>query len=284
MTIEEDKLIEAIAPVPRKIEHVSFSSIKDWKTCGHYFKLTRVDGLPRGSDSIHTAFGKAVHGTLEEVFKQERQGTFDYSKDFTKRFKELLGLLDKEIFVKIAPKDLAEFEKQGKELVEIAYDETLKFFGEFEYVAAEEELFEEIEEYTIDDYQYKGFIDLILRRKSDGMFIIIDWKTSGWGWDAKKKSDTMLSYQLSYYKHFYAKKYKIPPDKFETFFGILKRTGKEGERVEFLRVTSGPKKIQNALKVLTDTVHSIDHSRFFKNKMSCGPSRCPYRHTEHCSR
>ena len=38
----------------------------------------------------------------------------------------------------------------------------------------------------------------------DGRYHIIDWKTCSWGWDAKKRSDKILAYQLVFYKHFFA--------------------------------------------------------------------------------
>mgnify|MGYP003351377892 CR=1 FL=1 len=115
--------------------------------------------------------------------------------------------------------------------------------------------------------------------RSDGTFHIIDWKTCSWGWDAEKKNDKMVTYQLTYYKNFFAKKHNISLDKIETHFGLLKRTAKK-DKVELFKITSGEKKTQNALKLLQECVHNIDHQRFIKNRLSC--SQCAFHKTKHC--
>ena len=120
--------------------------------------------------------------------------------------------------------------------------------------------------------------DLVLKSK-DGKYHIIDWKTCSWGWEPQKKNDAMVTYQLTYYKHFFAKKHGVPVDKIETHFGLLKRTAKK-DKVELFRVSSGEKKVNNALKLLQECVHNVDHERFIKNKLSC--STCSFHRTPHC--
>ena len=160
-------------------DYVSYSSIKDWKFCPYYYKLTRVDGIPSGRDSIHTAFGKAVHSTSENIFKQEKQDSFDYSENFIQNFKKEFDSLPKEIKNNISEKELNDFINQGKELVQLVYPATKTYLGDFSFFSAEESLYEDIVEYQRDDYKYKGFIDLILKT-SDGIYHIIDWKTCSW--------------------------------------------------------------------------------------------------------
>lgn len=259
-------------------DYVSFSSIKDWKFCPHYYKLTRVDGIPSGVESIHTAFGKALHSTSEKIFKQEKQESFDYAKDFENNFIKEISSLTKEIRDSISDKDKNDFLKQGKELAELVYPETFKYLGDFEYISAEENLLEDIVEYQRDDFKFKGFIDLVVRTK-DGIYHIIDWKTCSWGWEQEKKNDTITTYQLTYYKNFFAKKHSISLDKIETHFGLLKRTAKK-DKVEIFRVSNGEKKLNNALKLLQECVHNIDHHRFIKNRLSC--SQCRFHKTINC--
>lgn len=263
----------------KKPDYVSYSSIKDWKFCPQYYKITRIDGVPAGRDSIHTAFGKALHSTLEKVFKQEKEGSFDYAKDFSENFTKEIISLPEEIRKDISEKDLKDFHEQGKELSVLALPAMQEYLGDFEYISAEENIMEDIEEYKIDDYKFKGFIDLILRSKKDNVYHIVDWKTCSWGWETQKKNDAMVTYQLTYYKHFFGKKMNIPADKIETHFGLLKRTAKK-DKVEIFRVTSGDKKVNNALKLLQECVYNVDHDRFVKNKMSC--SKCKFHKTQHC--
>lgn len=262
-----------------KPDYVSYSSIKDWKFCPFYYKLTRLDGIPAGRDSIHTAFGKALHSTLEKVFKQEKEGSFDYKDNFSQNFQKEFSSLSKDISEKISEKDRSDFNEQGRELSELALSAAQEYFGDFEFFSAEENIMEEIEEYKIDDFKFKGFIDLVLKSKKDNKYHIIDWKTCSWGWEPQKKNDAMVTYQLTYYKHFFAKKHKIPVDDIETHFGLLKRTAKK-DKVELFHVTSGEKKVNNALKLLQECVHNVDHDRFVKNRLSC--SKCSFHKTQHC--
>ncbi len=48
----------------------------------------------------------------------------------------------------------------------------------------------------------------------------------------------------------------MDPSNVETHFALLKRTAKKN-RVEFFRVTSGPRKTDNALKLLNVALHNI---------------------------
>ena len=71
----------------------------------------------------------------------------------------------------------------------------------------------------------------------------------------------------------------IDPKNVETHFALLKRTAKKNH-VEFFRVTSGPRKTENALKLLNTALYNIKNKRYIKNRLSCG--RCTFRHTKEC--
>ena len=43
------------------------------------------------------------------------------------------------------------------------------------------------------------------------MYYILDWKTCSWGWRSDKKRDQLTTYQLTLYKHYFAKKHNIDP-------------------------------------------------------------------------
>lgn len=260
-------------------DYVSYSSIKDWKFCPFYYKLTRVDKVASGTESIHTAFGKAVHSTIEEIFLQEKQDSFDYEKRFLENFKKEFSSLPQQIREQISEKDRNDFCEQGKMLATKVLPACLEYFGEFEFVSAEEELLEDIREYEKDDFKFKGYIDLVLKTKSDQKYHIIDWKTCSWGWDAEKRNDSLVTYQLTFYKHYFSNKYKIDPERIETHFGLLKRTAKK-DNVELFRVTSGEKKVNNALKLLKECVYNVDNERFIKNRLSC--SKCQFHKTQYC--
>ena len=116
-------------------------------------------------------------------------------------------------------------------------------------------------------------------KTEDGRHHVIDWKTCSWGWNFHRKTDTMTTYQLSYYKHFYSKMSGIEFDNIDTHFVLMKRTAKK-DIIELVKVGNGTKKVNNALKLLENTAYNVDSENFIKNKLSCG--KCDFHKTEHC--
>ena len=116
----------------------------------------------------------------------------------------------------------------------------------------------------------------------DGKYHIIDWKTCSWGWDARKKADPMITYQLTLYKHFFAQKHNIDPKDIETYFALLKRTAKNNI-VEIFRVTSGSKKTENALNLMNKALYNISNGFHIKNRLACRKDYgCEFYKTDHC--
>jgi len=169
-----------------------------------------------------------------------------------------------------------DMKKQGQEIVPLILPALKKYFGDYDLVACEQEIKSPIEGFP--NYEFHGFIDLIIRT-TDGKYHILDWKTCSWGWDLKKKTSTEVTYQLTFYKHYFCKITGAKPEEVETHFCLLKRTAKE-ERVELFRVTSGEKKVKNALNILNNSVINISRGNYIKNKLSC--TRCEFHRTVHC--
>ena len=253
--------------------HISYSELKDWVHCAFYHKLTRIDKIEGFKGNAFTAFGTAVHSVCEKKLLQE-----DVDDDyFVEQFEECLEKLDDDI--EINQKLVEDMREQGKKLlpeIQAALDD---YFGEYEVLAVELPLFEPIE--GEDHFQFKGYIDAIVGTP-DGKVHIFDWKTCSWGWDARKRSNALVTYQLTLYKHFFAQKMNVNSKDVETHFALLKRTAKKN-RVEFFRVTSGPKKTQNALKLMRTALYNIKKQRYIKNRLSCtGGYGCKFYNTEHC--
>jgi hypothetical protein len=89
----------------------------------------------------------------------------------------------------------------------------------------------------------------------------------------------MRLYQLVYYKHFYSEKYKVDIKDIETYFYLLKRAVKK-EHTEMYKITSGKKRIDNAMLLLEKVVNDIILGKAYKNKKSC--EYCPFSGTVHC--
>ena len=93
----------------------------------------------------------------------------------------------------------------------------------------------------------------------------------------------MTTYQLTLYKYFFAKKHSIDVGDIETHFALMKRTAKKNV-IEIFRVTSGPKKTENALKLLNKALYNIEKNNFVKNRLACTSGYgCEFYKTKFCS-
>ena len=253
--------------------HISFSELKDWVHCAFYHKLTRVDKIDGFTGNEYTAFGSAIHSVCEKkLLNEEIEDDF-----FVKELKKNISELDESH--EINKKLVLDMIGQGKRIIPEIQSALDDYFEEFEVMAVEMPLFEPIKDE--EDYQFKGFIDAVIATP-DGKIHIFDWKTCSWGWNAKKRSEPMVTYQLTLYKHYFCEKMNVDPKDVETHFALLKRTASKN-RVEFFRVTSGPRKTENALKLLNKALYNIKNKRYIKNRLSCtGGYGCKFFNTEHC--
>ena len=253
--------------------HISFSELRNLKQCAFYHKLTYIDKIAGFVGNEYTAFGRAIHDSCEKLLLEGDNGKM-YSFFMKKFEKEIEQLLIKEVDLK---QDLVDqMTSQGENILPYIIPQIQEYFGEFEVISTEEQLMVPLED--VEGYKFKGFIDLVVKTP-DGKYHIIDWKTCSWGWDSRKKAEPMVTYQLTLYKHYFAKKHNIDPKNIETHFALLKRTAKKNN-VEVFRVTSGPKKTENALNLLLKAVYNISQKRFIKNRLAC--KGCEFYKTEHC--
>ena len=256
-------------------KHISYSELKIWSECAFKHKLVYVDKVKKFIGNEFTAFGKALHAVCEftakgELPEEEQNGFFDY--EFLRELKALKGE------VEFRPKLVEEMRSQAKHITPQIFPALAKTFGNYEVFSVEEQLFEPITEFAPENIKLKGFVDLIVKTE-DGKYHVIDWKTCSWGWDAEKRSDKLVTYQLTLYKKYFCAKHKVDPKLVETHFALLKRTAKK-DNVEIFRVTSGPRKTNNATKLLTDALHNLHSGLPIKNRKNC--SKCEFYQTEHC--
>jgi ATP-dependent exoDNAse (exonuclease V) beta subunit len=234
------------------------------------FKLKEIDKVVPKTGSIHTAFGNAVHLICERYLKDNFSEPYEiFLGEFRKRMEEipemkaLLAIPDNR-------KLITEMLSQAKELFPEIVPATQRFFNEFKVLSTECQLMEPMQGTAL---KFKGFVDLVLYTEKEDTFHIIDWKTCSWGWDARKKADKVLGYQLALYKHFFCQMNNIPPEKAETYFALLKRVAKPGKKVEIFRTTSGKVKLKNALEWIDTPVKNIEKGFFPKRSLYC--AQCP---------
>jgi hypothetical protein len=257
--------------------HISFSELKMWAECPWKHNLVYINKIKKFVGNEFTAFGSALHTLCEHAIIDSIQDD-EYDEFFEHTFeKEIARLLSGGAEFK---QDLVDdMLIQAKVLAPQIIPEVVKYFKDYEVHSVEEMLYVDINDFET-EYKFKGYIDLVLKT-SDGKYHIIDWKTCSWGWDAKKKSDKLVTYQLTLYKKFFCQKHGIDPSMVETHFALLKRTAKKNN-VEIFRVTSGPRKTKNAVDLLTRGIKSINNKLKIKNRNSC--TYCEFRHTNDCPR
>jgi len=132
---------------------------------------------------------------------------------------------------------------------------------------------------------FKGFIDIVFEME-DGKYIIADIKTCSSAFMFRKYQDAIKEYQLTLYKHFYAKKFNIDPDKIETYFILVEKDVKSKKPIQFSCITSGAKKVQNALEWVEKSLVQINRGMFLKNRMHCNAYGrvCPFYDSVHCTK
>lgn len=252
-------------------QHISYSELKDWKYCPYYHKLTRVDGLSGFKGNEYTAFGTAIHSVCERKMLNEQ---FDADEYFLSEFDKNLAALDDDVAT--SEKLVEQMCIQGATILPHIEPVIREKFGNFKVVSTEEKLMVPIDG---TNFNFKGYIDLVIRT-DDGRYHVIDWKTCSWGWDMRKRNDPMVTYQLTLYKKFFAIKHNIDPANIETHFALLKRTAKKNQ-VEFVDVSSGTIKTNNATKLLMLALGNIEKQKAIKNRLSC--KSCQFYKTEHCT-
>jgi len=256
-------------------KHISYSELKNWNDCAYKHKLIYVDEVKKFVGNEYTAFGKAIHDTCEQSLIAEgpinQKSLFDH-----KFFQEIQDLV--ELGLDLNSNLLKDMRQQAPEILKHVLPELKNHFGSYEVVSTEEKIYEPMKDM---DYNFKGFIDLVIKT-TDGVYHVIDWKTCSWGWDSRRKADRMTTYQLTLYKHFFATKHNIDPENIVTHFALLKRTAKKN-RVEIFKVATGRKKTENALNLINTAVYNIQNKRHIKNRLSCTSGYgCEFYNTKFC--
>lgn len=257
--------------------HISYSELKEWANCPWKHKLNYIERINPFIGNEHTAFGTSLHTVCENIVQEKE---VDFKALFQEEFlNNLQKLKEANSNYEFQQKLITEMREQGEKLVDYVLPALKQYFGAFELVSIEEKLFEPIKDV---DYDFKGFIDLVIKTK-DGIHHVIDWKTCSWGWDARRKSDKITTYQLTLYKYFWCQKHNVDQKDTQTHFALLKRTAKKNQ-VEFFKVTTGDKKVENALKLLNKAVYNIKKQRHIKNRLSCHGryGLCEFYKTKHC--
>ena len=265
-------------------KHYSFSELYLYDSCQykHYIEYIHFDKRP-DDKSIYNVFGSAVHDAIDDVLHCKADidtAWISVGKKIAKFGKKNT----KFVYIKQGIKyeqdiDYKEFVKQALMIYRSFFDYLDKNFSDYKFINSELRLYEKIEGTNM---FFKGFVDLILYDPKTDMYHIFDYKTTKWGWDKKKNSDTKLKYQTTLYKKFFCQKYEIPLEKVKTHYLFMKRlpSKTKPEVIVIQTESSGLKKIDNATEWLKKQVRLAQKGMRFKNRSNC--TFCPWYMTNLC--
>lgn len=279
-----------------KQKSISYSELATYQTCGWKHKIIYKDKTAPKVKSQYMTFGTCLHAAIEYKYSGNNEKTPE--QVFEEGLIKEISALEPEVFLKKGEKEctpevleirreqcLKEMLVQGKKLLRQYFVDMTKQFGNYTVVSVEEKIELPLESIKWPGYNFKGYIDMVIKLE-DGTYCIIDTKTTSWGWDAAKKTDKITTYQLTYYKSFFAEKHNIPIKNIKTYFCLLKRTANEAKCIEIFEVPCGQVKITNSKELLSETIRLIDKNISLKNRNACKDNKtgfdCPFYKTKWC--
>jgi hypothetical protein len=266
--------------LPNGKPHISFSEMKDWMQCPHRHNLKHIKKIDLSTKGIQLLFGTAVHASLEHFLNTREVSATpaleEWKKGIENDFKDAPEALKF---------DEASFIKNIEEIVLETQELMAKEFPEWTTVEAEEELYEPLVDVEYPDYNFKGFIDCVIKyKKSEKVekYAILDWKTASRPWGKDKLMDPKHTYQIVAYKHFWSKKHDVPLKDITCGFVTITKTAKFGKRLKFINQSVGEVPIKKCLTVIGNFVHNITEGRKIKKPSDDNCRFCEYKNTEHC--
>lgn len=258
-------LSESIAPKIRKEKRegqkqISFSQYSVYESCPHRWYLTYAKGHYLFTASINTVFGTAIHEAIQNylaiLFTESVKASdaFDMVEHFEKVFKEeYIKEVQNNGGIHFSTKEeMAEFYQDGVEILNFFRKKRVAYFStrDMELLGMEIPLLTEIRDIN-DNFLFHGYIDLVLRDKTDGTIYIEDFKTSTKGWRDYEKKDEIKQSQILLYKKYFAKQFGVEEAKIVPRFRILKRKLYENadfpqSRIQIHEPANGKSKVHQA--------------------------------------
>ena len=273
---------------------ISFSEYSTFQQCPHKWFLNYCLKIPSDTNE-ELIFGSALHDTIETLLTDKflsmmaRRDMGFADTVFKDHLKEQISqITDIKLLSKMSESWAAPtFTKQAKGILQEL--NIFNRFKDYEFVDVEIKLdgmpIVEREDVII---TYKGFIDLVLRHKGTGRYLIIDWKTSRKKWDiSAKEADSNFYTQLKLYKYFYSMKKGIPIDMIDLAFYNLPREEPRDQR-QYDKVMDNAEidEFMDTFRTNCGKIYDFDHfslnkMRFTTKKNFC--YRCPYNNLAHCN-
>lgn len=253
----------------KKVVYLSFSQLSTWLLCPHLHYITSIEKSRKREDSVNTCCGQAAHVCAEIIVLKNALGQeIDYEeiyKIFLREFRSELKKMEEQ-GNKPDVKTILEFGASMKKIFPQILPLLAEKFGQYELVDTELKLEEYLRREEEVDYIFTGYIDLVLRTE-DGVYHVIDWKTTMNGWNEWALKDKKKILQMPLYKHFWNKKTYGRNKKIEThyiFFNFSKNVA------EFLTMDSSIERSKEGLKELDKLIWNAFVNKNYMKTKACG--------------
>ena len=289
-----------------------------YKQCPHKWYLQYVKKLRDDKPNMHFVFGTAMHEAIQHYLQTmydtsaSKADNIDIRKYFKGKMADEYSKYKKKNKDRhfSTPEQMNEFFQDGVAILEWFKKHKRgrkAFFSprQSELVGIEVPLIlQPIKERP--NIKYMGYVDLVVKDKSSGEYTIYDIKTSTKGWSKWEKGDITKSQQLLLYKNYYSELFKVPKDKINIEFFIVKRkvldfddeklqSPHQAYRVQSFKPTDNPKRLKDANEQFTSFIRECytaegqpidkefpkcptklcDWCEFGKNRELCGEGLSP---------
>lgn len=272
---------------------ISFSEYSTFQQCPHKWFNNYVLKIPSGT-SEELIFGSTIHDTIEKLLTDKNLSRMINNPMVIESvFKENLRKQILEI------EDLSTLKKLQEGWVTPTFIK--QAVGLFKFL----NLGSRFKDYTIEDIEieldgmeivdlgsvrlvYKGFIDLVLKHKVTGRYLIIDWKTSRktWNINDKEKDDNFYT-QLKLYRYFYSRKKNISIDNIDLAFYNLPRENPTSQLIYYKDFQKNEiLDFIEEFKTKCETLYNFDHFKLDKAKITTKKNfcyNCPYNNIAMCN-
>ena len=295
---------------------VSFSQYSMYKSCPHKWYLQYVKGYKDDKPNIHFVFGTAMHEAIQHYLQTMFDSTAKAADDininafFKSKMIEEYTKYKKKHGHFATPEELQEFYLDGEAILDWFKKHKR---GRRNYFSPRNQQLKGIEVPLVlqpikerPNIKYMGYVDLIIYDKRSEQYTIFDIKTSTKGWSKWEKGDTIKHNQLYLYKQFYSELFKVPLDKINVEFYIVKRkvlsfddenilSPHQAYRVQHFKPVDNKKRLREAKEDFTSFIRECyteegnpidkdfekvmgkpcDWCEFGKNRELCGAALSP---------
>lgn len=228
----------------------SFSRLNTFDTCKYCFYLNYIvddDDLYLSEGNYYAEVGSFMHEILERMFKGEftQEDALQYYID---NFED-------NVFYKVKESTMERTYELCRNYLE---DENFSWVDNFEILGVELEM-----SLDIVGYEFIGYIDLLLRDKSDGKIVVLDHKSAQYplktdGTVKKNSEHSFNSYKKQMYLYCHAVKEKYGEFPKAIVWNHFKEGGK------FVTVKFKKSEYAETMKWFEETIHKIENEDDFE--------------------